>query len=165
MNRGRITLIIGVVTVVLLAIGLTVYGLQRNQQQATNNGTQYTDSISGQKFTAFGGSSDQRENGEVTVQPANEIVITGFDDFMSSVNQDQAQSILHDLTTFVRARVGAHSTRAGILDAKIDKTSDNPAIYKFTLVVVNPASRYSVTITMPTTTNLTPQVTFGGITQ
>lgn len=162
LNRGRILLIIGAVVVIGLMIFLTWYGFTREKPVVeTAEGITYTDSISGQELTGFPETGTGREDGSHDTPPLNEIAITGLDDFFGTINQDQARSILDDLTTFIRARVGAHGARAGALNAKITQTKSSPAEYTFTLVLVNPSVSYPVTISMPFNDTATADVTFG----
>jgi hypothetical protein len=161
-NRGRLLLIAGGVVVVGIMVLLTWYGFTREAPAVkTDEGVTYTDSISGQKFTDIPTNNSGHEEGSSEATPSNEIIITGLDDFFVTLDQDQARSILDDLTAFIRARVGAHGARAGALNARITQTKTSPATYTFTLILVDPSVSYPVTITMPFNNTATAEVTFG----
>jgi hypothetical protein len=161
-DKSRLLLIGGAIAVMGIMILLTWYGFTREKPAVqTAEGVTYTDSISGQELTGFPTTGTAQEDGKADTPPSNEIIITGLDDFFATINQDQARSILDDITAFIRAHAGAQSTRAGALNARITKTMSNPATYTFTLVLVNPSVRYPVTITMPFNDTATADVSFG----
>ena len=161
-DRGKLLIISGAILVIGIMVLLTWYGFTREKPAVkTADGVTYTDSISGQELTGFPTTGSGREDGSPDTPPLNEIAITGLDDFFAKISQDQARSILDDLTTFIRAHAGAQGTRAGALKAQVIQTKSNPATYTFTLVLVSPAVSYPVTITMPYNDTATADVTFG----
>lgn len=163
MNRGRLIVIGGGLVLVALIGLLGWYTLTRS---STTYGTDYTDSISNETFTVPTTSVSEKSDGDDT--PAvtkNQIVITGLDTFFGTIEESQRQNILDELTAFIRARVGAHPARAGALNADVQQIGSNPTRYRFTLVLVNPASRYSVIITVPDSGELTSAtLEFGEVT-
>lgn len=162
MSRKQLLLFggIGFVALVLIVF-LTWLGISNQAANtAKTQGVTYTDDISGQTLTTF--PSTEHADNDSAKQATNDIAITGMDDFFSGIDQDQAQSILGDITTFIRARTGtAAGVKAAVLNGKVNQTGSNT--YQFVLVLLNPAGRYGVTITLPANAS-TPDVTFGGVT-
>lgn len=166
MNRNRLLIIIGVSAFIALAGFLLWLGLQSKPQSGQNEVTNYTNSITKQSSNAYLTDNTQSENGQPQIQPYDTITIFGLDEFFATIDQTQANSILSSLTSFIRARVGAKGTQAAIVDAKVTKISDgDPKQYTCTMQIVNPSARYTVTISIPTTTNVAPTVTFTGVGQ
>lgn len=157
---GAIALITIVAVIFLFWLGLT--------KQATttdSSGTTYTDTNSGQNFTAFPDTTSLHGDGDSSIAPINEVSITGMDDFVATIDQNAASNILDQLTAFVHARSGtAAGAKAAVLNSQIKQTASNPNVYQFTLVLLQSDAHYKVTITMPTAATL-PEVTFEGATQ
>jgi len=163
MNRGRLIVIGGGLIAIILIGLLGWYTLNRT---SVNYGLTYTDSITNEKLTISTTDTTKTSDGDTPVIAKNQIAITGLDTFFGTVEESQRQHILSELTAFVRARIGAKPGRAGALNADVKKISDNPLRYQFTLVLVEPASKYPVTITLPGQGALvTATVDFGDATQ
>lgn len=146
----------GSLLIVLIILALLIF----QPKQADEAGISYTDQISSETYTAFPERTDKPESDEMPLPLPNEISITGLEDFFSAIEQDDADSILTQLTTFIRARTGMQSTTAGVSNADVKQIARNPSKYEFTLVLLYPNSRYKVTVEI-TTTATTPTVTFG----
>jgi hypothetical protein len=159
---GAIALVTIVLVIFLFWLGLV------NKQKSSDtdaNGVTYTDTNSGQNFTAFPETSTLHGDGDSGSAPVNEVSITGMDDFFTIIGQDEASSILSDLTAFIHAHSGTGAgAKAAVLNGQVTQTSDSPKVYQFTLVLQQSDARYNVTITMPNGPT-TPDVVFGGVTQ
>lgn len=167
MSRNRIVLIIGAIAaigIIGFLVWLGVRQFQSSNQQSTDAFT-FTNSVTGKTQTSNSSPQEDVESGKPLVQEPDTITISGLDTFFGTLDQTQANSILADLTTFIRSRVGAKSAQAGIVDAKVTKTGSNPNIYKFTMAITAPAASYNVTVSIPTDTNVAPQVSFEGVSQ
>lgn len=155
-NRKLLLAIAGGAILIAIVSLAVVFWPNQNQDR---NGTSYTDPISSEIYTAFPERGDKAESEEMPAPLPNEISITGLEDFFSSIEQDYADSVLTQLTTFVRARTGMQPTIAGVVNADVKQTAENPSKYEFTLALLYPNARYKVTVEMPTAAT-TPTVTF-----
>lgn len=167
MSRKQL-LILGIIALatIVLVIFLTWLGIATKKPENVGiDGVTYTDQTSGQNFTAFPDTSTLHGDNDSGVSPINEVSITGMDDFVATISQDQTSSIVNELTAFIRGRTGtAAGAKASVLNGQVKQTGSNPDTYQFTLVLQQSDAHYIVTIKMPTGAT-TPDVTFGGATQ